>query len=909
MLFIAVGLFPITARAAGHGYRPGGNNHGTGNTSVNHIDIGVDLTASIFIDGIEKQAEFTINTSDSQYVTITAVPSNTNFSLSGDVSTSTDNQGKKQIRIEGDFPVGTESEPISYTVTLSKTITTNDGHNVPVTLSATMHYWDGGNVCPGYQQRPGNQSGIDLVLSNGTGSSVTKGNIQIQKTIEGVELLEDKTFYFRLLDAVGNVYRDNVAVKVPAGHKMASIILTNVDLGTYTVEEISPIEEISGCALKSIEYTNNGSTTISTSDNSSIVNVTSTYQAIQLTQYTISFTDHDGRVINQTVYDEGSEILIPVNPTRPADKKYNYKFKGWNKDVASIAKENATYEAVYDAEYINYQIQFVNWDGSELLSSTYHYEDNITLPAEPIKPADEKFTYAFRGYVPAVETVTDNQVYTAVYDAVPIVSEYTIIFEDYDGTEISKSVYPEGSQITVPEAPERDSDEPKKYTWIFAGWDKEVAEIATENVIYTAQYRQQQTNYTVSFVDWNEDVLRINTYHYGEMPVAPANPTRPADSEYTYTFIGWDKEVVSVTGNVLYEAIYEAVSLPKKYTVTFEDFDGSVLDETVYAEGDQIIIPKSPERGSDEPKVYTWEFTGWNKKIADFATQDVIYTAQYEKRYVNYTVSFINWNEKLLKSDIYHYGDMPVAPKDPIRPADSENTYTFVSWNKEIIVVTGDVVYQAVYEATPIIKEYTVTFNDWNGRLISETVYKEGSKITVPEIPSRISDKPEEYSWQFVGWDKEVSPTVVEDISYIAQYEKKYIDYTVIFIDWNKDLIKSSLYHYGDIPLVPEVPSRPADSNYIYTFKGWDQDIMPVSEDVVYQAIYETITASKEDTGNTSVSKPVEDHNQGTMPEISIEKEDGYDNVPKTGDAFYILLLFLFTACGNISLLLFLKRT
>lgn len=276
---LLISINPIHAQA--FSWFPGSGGGNSAVSSVNHIDIAVNLMANVYIDGELRKAEFTINTADAKYVTITADPVETKFEVSGSVSTSTDNAGNKQIRIDGDFPVGTKNDPVSYTVTLSKTISTTDGIEIPVTLSTTTHYWDSANVCPGFQINPGRQSGIDLKLNNGTGSAnsnkVQKGNIHIQKTIIGAPVKEDMTFRYRITDRDGKIHKDQIPLTIPAGKDTASTIVTNMELGEYIVSEIDE-KGIDGYRHVRTVYTDDGDATINEESSDTIVNITSYFE-------------------------------------------------------------------------------------------------------------------------------------------------------------------------------------------------------------------------------------------------------------------------------------------------------------------------------------------------------------------------------------------------------------------------------------------------------------------------------------------------------------------------------------------------------------------------------------------------------------------------------------------------------
>ena len=274
------------------GGNQGGNQGSTPdeNTAVDHIDINVNAGGTVIIDGVEQNVSVGVDKNDADNVTITnkGEEGYDDFSVSGDVSTSTDANGESQIRIEGSFDIGTQENPTSYTVELVKDVTVGEGdktQNITVTLSTTTDYWDLENLCPQLWSgdTPNSSwqngkyvggSGIDLKLKPAGSSSntpenpedpetpaedPTNGQLTIQKTVIGFEdgLPEDMNFYFDVTDDAGNVVYDDVAVKVTSGNTVGLLIIENVEFGTYTVIEIvDERTDISGYDLdeEAIEY-------------------------------------------------------------------------------------------------------------------------------------------------------------------------------------------------------------------------------------------------------------------------------------------------------------------------------------------------------------------------------------------------------------------------------------------------------------------------------------------------------------------------------------------------------------------------------------------------------------------------------------------------------------------------------
>ena len=64
--------------------------------------------------------------------------------------------------------------------------------------------------------------------------------------------------------------------------------------------------------------------------------------------------------------------------------------------------------------------------------------------------------------------------------------------------------------------------------------------------------------------------------------------------------------------------------------------------------------------------------------------------------------------------------------------------------------------------------------------------------------------------------------------------------YKITFLNYDGTIIEEKDYRYGDAVIQPTtIPTKESDGTYSYTFKGWDKDIVTVTEDVTYTAQYE----------------------------------------------------------------------
>jgi hypothetical protein len=64
-------------------------------------------------------------------------------------------------------------------------------------------------------------------------------------------------------------------------------------------------------------------------------------------EYAVTFKNYDGTVLSSEMYKYGKPVAEPPTPTKPADDKGSYIFKGWNRTVTACYG-NAEYTAVFD---------------------------------------------------------------------------------------------------------------------------------------------------------------------------------------------------------------------------------------------------------------------------------------------------------------------------------------------------------------------------------------------------------------------------------------------------------------------------------------------------------------------------------------------------------------------------------
>ena len=141
----------------------------------------------------------------------------------------------------------------------------------------------------------------------------------------------------------------------------------------------------------------------------------------------------------------------------------------------------------------------------------------------------------------------------------------------------------------------------------------------------------------------------------------------------------WKTHTVNFT-NMIYTVTYELASV--SYTVTFKDWDGSVLKTQTVASGGSATPPSNPTRDG-------YRFTGWSGNYTN-VTENRVITAQYTIK--TYTVRFLDWNGTVLDTQTINHGSNATPPPNPTRDG-----YTFSGWSGNYTNVTADVDIKAQY--------------------------------------------------------------------------------------------------------------------------------------------------------------------------------------------------------------------
>ena len=287
------------------------------------------------------------------------------------------------------------------------------------------------------------------------------------------------------------------------------------------------------------------------------------------------------------------------------------------------------------------------------------------------------------------------------------------------------------------------------------------------------------------------------------------------------------------------------------YTVTYkeEGTDEPAKDGQKYLTGSRagILAPVNGENFLAWETEGTLIYPGDKITVTKNTTLTAVYTNKPQTVAITYHYNFGDNTQPFIDSGYPKNTTATVRSYDYVGFF-APTGYEFLGWattpngnveyqpNKKVFVdANDDNNLYAVWQ----VKTYTVTWVNWddtNLEVDEDVPYGADPEYNGKE-PTKAADA--QYSYKFTGWNPAVSP-VTGDVTYKAQFEAVTNKYTVTWVNWdNKELEKDEDVPYGADPEYDgEEPTKAADAQYTYTFKGWTPEVETVTGDATYKATY-----------------------------------------------------------------------
>ena len=547
--------------------------------------------------------------------------------------------------------------------------------------------------------------------------------------------------------------------------------------------------------------------------------------------YTVTWKNDDGTVL-ETDYNVPYWTTPSYNsatPTKQGSSQYEYTFIWWDLEISPV-----NWDITYIAQFIDTTKTYtITWKNGNIVLETDNNVPYWSIPsydwATPTKASDSQYDYEFSWWNPATWLVVWDQTYVANF--ISKLRTYTVKWKNGD------IVLKTDNNVPYWTTPTYSWATPVKtwtaqYSYTFDKWTPDVGPISSDTM-YNAIFKESINKYVVTWENDDGSFLDSWDVSYWETPVySGPTPTKVATPQYTYTFSNhWDPEVTSVTTGAKYTAKFN--STVNKYTIKFVDWDGNVLQSGQLEYG---AIPEytgaNPTKTADAQ--YTYEFNNkWSPAISE-VTWDLTYEAQFNSTVNKYTITWKDWDNKILKTEQVAYGTTPSYDGEtPTKTATAQYTYTFNNtWSPEVVSVTNNATYTAQFTET--VNKYTIRFIDYDDSLIVEKQvdYWTTSWNYKPADPVR-------EGYTFIWWSPSLE-TVTGPRTYKATYTINQYTVTPVVWTWVDRIEWWWKYDYGTEIVLTWYAKEWYHFEWWYTVKAFTVTVWPNSIDVRIHAIWNT---------------------------------------------------------------------
>ena len=291
------------------------------------------------------------------------------------------------------------------------------------------------------------------------------------------------------------------------------------------------------------------------------------------------------------------------------------------------------------------------------------------------------------------------------------------------------------------------------------------------------------------------------------------------------------------------------------------------IDDNIVSKAKNII---NPEQKQEEEKKEDEKPSGEDQKPDEGGDHSGEGEGEQEQQ-VFYTISFVNYDDTVLQSGQVEKGHLPVYEGEtPTKAGDTQYSYSFDGWDKEIVEATADATYKATFAEN--VNEYLVKFLDEDGTEL------QSSNVAYGAVPAYAGEEPTkestvQYEYSFAGWTPALAE-VTGEATYTATYNETVRQYTVKFVNEDGTELQSESLAYGAMPEYKgETPTKESSVSEVFTFAGWDKTIVEVTGEATYTATYSSVareyTIKFVNEGGAELQS--EQLAYGTMPEYKGE--------------------------------------
>ena len=190
----------------------------------------------------------------------------------------------------------------------------------------------------------------------------------------------------------------------------------------------------------------------------------------------------------------------------------------------------------------DWDVEFVDWDGTILATMKVPNGEAATAPAAPTREG-----YTFIGWDKDFSSVIEDMTVTAQYQ----INRYQVRFYDWNDTLLKTDSVDYQSAATAPA-------DPTRLGYTFIGWDKDFSSITADLDVHAQYEAGADKDLTVVYSDRDNNEISTQTLTF-RIPLAPEIEG--------FTFLYWQPVAAPINDMITIQAVYEATTtaVPEVY--------------------------------------------------------------------------------------------------------------------------------------------------------------------------------------------------------------------------------------------------------------------------------------------------------------------------------------------------------
>ena len=504
-----------------------------------------------------------------------------------------------------------------------------------------------------------------------------------------------------------------------------------------------------------------------------------------------------------------------------------------------------------------YLVTFMNGGISADAVEVRSGESPVYSKADPVKDQTDECTYEFLGWSVDGKTVitladvkvSANITYTALFESVP--REYTVTYV-VDSAEVKKETKTYNTTVSTYSY--------SKEGYTVSSWatnDTSVTVSADGKFIMPAhnvvfESTSQINTYYVTYKVDGTQVGDVKGYEYGtEVTVSDAYV------KAGYTAEPWATSDVAVSEGKFkmpaHNVVFSTTTSISICIITFDTKGGSEVSAITQNYGTSVSAPATvPTKAG-----YTFKFWSADEineyNFTTISSSITLYAVWTANEY-QYIVRYVDGADKDLMSQFFE----KAAFGSTVTPVIKSITGYTAPTETQTIMISDDVSKNVVkYIYTVKNFDYTVSYVDTAGKVLKDKFTGSAAYgTTVTPVTEDIVGYSAPTETQTITISDDVSKNVVKYI-YTA---KKYI---VIFMSEGTEFYKNT-FEYDTVPSCNGTPSKTADADNHYAFKGWTvngTDVVEISKvtgEATYTAVFDGVahTPTAAETKGATCTEP-----------------------------------------------------